>query len=154
MGPYVRPLVLPRALGVWLLGVAVYYIVTRSRSLVMIPVSLCAVALVTSFGPWGAYRTSEHSQQRRLVGMLERNGLLVGGNAAPASRPVAWTDQREISRTLQYLIEHHGPSAVTRWFAPVAPPATATEPRDARRIVPVSLMSQLGLTYVWPWRPR
>jgi hypothetical protein len=138
------------ALGAWLVVVAAYYVVTRSRSLVMIPVSLCAVALITSFGPWGAYRVSERSQQRRLVRLLERNGLLVAGKATPASGPVAWTAQKEISRRLDYLLEHHGASAVAPWFAPAPPPGTITA-RGRPDPRPASLMSQLNLTYVSPW---
>jgi hypothetical protein len=93
------------ALSLWLAGVALYYIVTRSRGIRLIPASLCVVALATFVGPWGAYGMARRSQQTRLQMLIEAHRqegdtLAVRGHA------------REISAVTRYLVTWHGPSAL------------------------------------------
>jgi hypothetical protein len=103
-------------LSVWLGAIAVHQIVTRSRDIRVIPTTLCALALVTAAGPWGAYRVSERSQVRRLGGLLVRHGMLAEGRARPAPGPVPEVDRREIAAMLSYLAKTHGTGAIAPWF--------------------------------------
>src|SRR6185295_18817659 len=43
------------ALGVWILGIALYFLSGKNRSVKTVPLTLFLIALMTSFGPWGAY---------------------------------------------------------------------------------------------------
>lgn len=104
-------------LSVWLAGVAVYYTLSRSRSIKLIPATLCAISLLTVAGPWSAYAVSRRSQMGRLEVVLARNGLLVDGALRPATRQVTDADAREISAGFRYLLEMHGASAVAPWLA-------------------------------------
>jgi Domain of unknown function (DUF4153) len=104
-------------LSVWLAGIALYQLVTRSRGIRIIPASLCVVGLLTFAGPWGAYRVSERSQVHRLADLLGRHGMLAGGRVVPATSPVPLDDRREMSAVLQYLAETHGYGAIAGWFA-------------------------------------
>jgi len=105
------------ALSLWLAAVAVYYGVTRSRSIRLIPASLCLVALLTITGPWGAYAVSEASQVGRLRAILTRDSLLVDGAVRRAQRELPVADRIQISAITRYLLEAHGPSAIAPWFA-------------------------------------
>lgn len=103
-------------LSVWLGGIAVYYIFSRSRSIKLIPATLCALAILTFAGPWSAYAVSERSQRDRLVTALERNELFVDGTLRAATRPVSDADRKEISAGFRYLLETHGAASVRPWL--------------------------------------
>jgi len=98
------------ALSVWLFAVAAYYALTRSGRIRAIPASLCVVTLLTFAGPWSAYSVSARSQAGRLRGLLERNGVLVGGRLQRPARPVPADDLGEISAVARYLVRTHGVS--------------------------------------------
>ena len=104
------------AFSVWLAGIAVYYTTSRSRSIKIIPASLCALALLTFAGPWGAYAVSRGSQVNRLQALLTRNELLQGGHLHPATHVVSVADEREIGNGFRYLLETHGRDPVASWF--------------------------------------
>jgi len=103
-------------LALWLAFVAVYGLFARTRSIKVIPVSLCLVAILSSFGPWGAYSVARSSQTHRLAGLLEKNQLLVDGALVPAHGEVDFEDEKQISAGFNYLIDRHGPESVSGWF--------------------------------------
>jgi hypothetical protein len=108
------------ALSLWLAGLAVYYIVTRSRNIRVIPASLCVASLVTFAGPWGPYAVSEGSQVGRLRAALERNGMLAEGRLRRPTGEVGAADRAEISAVVRYLLETHGTGAIAPWFGDTA----------------------------------
>lgn len=138
-------------LSVWLGAIAVYYTVSRSRSIKIIPATLCILGVVTFAGPWSAYSVSRASQTKRLEATLERNGLLVDGTLRRStSEPSDTTDSREISAGFRYLLEVHGAHAVTPWLGELAPAVgaigsgtTARADAGARSIV-----AALNIRYV------
>lgn len=103
-------------LAVWLGGIALYYTLTRSENIRIIPQSLCALAFVTFLGPWSAYAVSERSQVARLEGLLQEHGMLAEGRARPASSSVPFEARREVSAIVRYLAETHGTGAIEPWF--------------------------------------
>lgn len=103
-------------LSIWLAGIAVYFAVTRSRNIKLIPATLCLTALITFEGPWGAFGMSHRSQVHRLETILERNQILQEGSIQPATDPVEFEDRREISAILHYLVSTHGTRRIDRWF--------------------------------------
>ncbi|HUL50639.1 MAG TPA: DUF4153 domain-containing protein [Gemmatimonadales bacterium] len=103
-------------LSVWLAGIAVYYSVSRSRSIKLIPASLAGVALITFAGPWGAYSVSRTNQTGRVRDVLLRDALLVNGVLVPATRDVSLDDRRELSAGFRYLFETHGSRSIEPWL--------------------------------------
>ena len=95
-------------LALWLSGVALFYVITRSRNILVIPLTLCLVAVLTFAGPWSAYAVSHGSQLGRLQRLLTANGMLDEGRARPAAAAVSFDDRKEISAVLRYLMETHG----------------------------------------------
>jgi hypothetical protein len=135
-------------LSVWLAAVAVYYGVTRSRSIRLIPASLCVVALLTFAGPWSAYSVSARSQAGRLRGLLERNGVLVGGRLQRPARPVPADDLGEISAVARYLVRTHGVSRL----APLLGDSLVRRVGGGRGEAQVRLVVRaLGVEYVRSW---
>ena len=96
----------------WIAIIAVAFAVTRSRYIRWIPVSLCVIALLTFFGPWGAYSVAERSQTNRLRALLAEAGvedpMLAAGAATGASEEV----EREVSAVLRYLFRSRGHAPV------------------------------------------
>lgn len=121
-----EPRYFPIVFSIWLAAIALYYTTSRSRNIKIIPASLCALALLTFAGPWGAYAVSRASQVNRLQGLLARNDLLQGGHLRPATHDVSVADEREISGGFQYLLETHGRVSVASWFTDSITPAVQT----------------------------
>jgi hypothetical protein len=103
-------------LTLWLTFVTIHGLVAKKRTIKIIPVSLCLVALVTSFGPWGAFSVSRVSQTNRLEEMLVANELMADGKLVPARDEVSFDDRKEIGAILDYLIDRHGVETISSMF--------------------------------------
>ncbi|KAA9327308.1 DUF4153 domain-containing protein [Adhaeribacter soli] len=105
-------------LAAWLLIVAVYFLLSRSKNIKFIPLTLCLLAFFSAFGPWGAFSVSERSQTNRLKYYFQKNAMLSGGKLRPAPKKVTLEDAREISSILEYLDEKHDLQSIRPWFNP------------------------------------
>lgn len=103
-------------LALWLAITAVYYAGSRSRGIKGIPLSLALVGLVAYLGPWSAYSVARASQVGRLERLFETNGVLVDGRVSVGPTELSGGDWRQTNEILSYLFEHHGSSAIDRWF--------------------------------------
>ena len=145
-------------LGLWLGGMALVYIITRSRNIRLIPLTLCCLALLTFAGPWSAYAVSEASQLRRLREILAANEMLPPlDSPARPSASVSFEDRREASAILRYLIETHGTSGLERLLghplvdADTVPAGSEPSPRSRAETRAREIAEQLGLVYVGRW---
>jgi hypothetical protein len=100
----------------WLAGMVVYSLISRTKSIKIIPWSIFVIALIISFGPWGAFHVSEASQIERLKNLLTKNSILVNGSVQKAPGKVDSDDRKEISAIISYLHEIHGLNGVQPWF--------------------------------------
>ncbi len=143
-------------LALWLTGIALYSIATRSRSIKVIPATLCALALVTGFGPWGAFSVSERSQKNRLEALLTANNMLTDGRAHAAATPPSVDDRREIGNIVDYLIETHGSDPLRDWFEDgLADVDTLTgKPHAVAETGRDRVLARLDLEYIPPWASR
>jgi hypothetical protein len=103
-------------LSFWLALIAIYFIFSRAKSIKMIPATLCVLAFLTAFGPWGAYSVSSRSQTHRLGELLTREGVLVDGRIRKAGSEMSFEDRREVSAILSYLLGTHGEDSIAEWF--------------------------------------
>jgi hypothetical protein len=104
------------ALGVWLCGIVLHSALGAPRDLRVFPASLCLVALLASFGPWGAFEVSRKSQVQRLKGLLESQGMLVGGKLAKAPGRIPRRAAREIGGIADYLEERERLGDLKAWI--------------------------------------
>lgn len=104
------------ALGLWLAGIVGYFILSKRPNIKIIPASLGIIAILISFGPWGAFSVAERSQVSRLRHYLRQNDILRQGTIHKATDPVPLEDRREISSILRYLNDTHGLDGIQPWF--------------------------------------
>lgn len=104
------------ALAIWLALLAIGMIATRQRSIRAIPISLCIVAVLTTYGPWSATTLSIDSQTARLEQLLSKNGLLKNGKILPTAPAPYPADANDIRGLLWFLRERDGLEGVKQWF--------------------------------------
>jgi hypothetical protein len=104
-------------LAAWLVLAALYFLVSKKKTIRLIPLSLCVAALLSAFGPWGAESVSLRSQRSRLRTMLEKYQLLTDGKITGRSVHIALSDRQEISDITGYLISKHGYRALQPLFS-------------------------------------
>jgi hypothetical protein len=144
-------------LALWMLGLSLYYGITASRNIKLIPISLAAVAVLASAGPWGAFAVSKRSQVARLDRILQANHMGRAGDAgrAPATGAVSFEDRRELSAVLRYLERTRGESAIVAVLG-VPPDSVAAWKKDTSRgsggdLIASRAVSHLGLMYINQW---
>jgi hypothetical protein len=138
-------------LTLWLTGLALYYGVTAARNIKLIPITLCAVALVTAVGPWGAYRVAHRSQLSRLGRILAANGMGRPGAITSPKAPVSVDDRTQLSAILRYLGSRHGPAAVAAAIGVPTDTVAAwnqANPRGDGDIIAQRAMGRIGLAYI------
>jgi hypothetical protein len=128
---------------VWLFGSALFSAVRRERADIRaIPISLCIVALLSAFGPWGATSVSRNQQLGRLQRMLVRAEVMEDGELTGDERHLEFEQQKEISNIVKYLHDYHGLEIIRPWYARTDIPADELTPSLA--------MQEMGLEYIGP----
>ena len=140
-------------LSFWLAGMVLFFIFSRTKSIKIVPISLCTLALLSTIGPWSAQNVTVWSQRQRLEGLLLKNGLLQGGQVLKASASVPFEDARQISSIIRHFTTVNGLGPLESLFgarldtllaSPDAKPLTP--PRQAARVT-----DMLGVRYVEAW---
>ncbi len=105
-------------LAVWLTFMAVYFSFSKIKNIKIIPYSLCLIAFLTSFGPWGAFSLSERSQMGRLEEILTKNKILIDGKIVKASTtvPISDEERQDVSSVIQFLSERKSLDKIQPWF--------------------------------------
>jgi hypothetical protein len=103
-------------LALWLTFMAVYFSISKIKNIKIIPYSLCVVAFLTSFGPWGAFSLSEKSQMGRLEEILTRNKILVDGKITKTLNPITDEERQDVSSVIKYLCERNSTDRIQPWF--------------------------------------
>lgn len=116
-------------LAVWLAGLALFMILTRQRSIRIIPISLCIVAAAVTYGPWNATSVSIASQTARLEQLLVSSALLKDGNILPTAPAPDPNNTSEIQELISFLQERDGLDGVRAWFGPDSETMTAEQIR-------------------------
>ena len=136
-------------LSIWLAGTALYYGITRSRNLRIIPVSLFLLTALTFFGPWGAYSISENSQLQRFESLLAQENMLADGHVKAAAQDVPLEARAQMSAVLRYLARTHGTGEITEWFVGAeGVSAPSVEPAMSADNTAQVYMEALELEYV------
>jgi Domain of unknown function (DUF4153) len=95
-------------LGVWLFGVSLYFSISKTDNIKVIPLSLLLVGLVGVYAPFNAFHSSEGNQKGRLRKVLNENGLLSEGKMAIdlPKKPLDSLEKDKIYAALEYLAEN------------------------------------------------
>ncbi len=138
------------ALALWLAAMALYFNLSKTKGLKIIPASLCLLALAISFGPWGVFHVSEQSQVRRLRKLLVNNNRLVDNQVRAVGDTVRADDARQISSIITYLHETHGYAQIQPWFGEDLSRDSTGAP--GRRREPAQVTRLMGIEYLAPAR--
>lgn len=103
-------------LAVWLLCISTYFLFGKKWNIRYIPMSLCLIALFSSFGPWGAFSVSEKSQYAVLENILEENKVLVNGKVDAKHAEVPDSVAEQVTSIVSYFSEVHGFKKFRPWF--------------------------------------
>jgi len=85
----------------WLLGVTIYFILTKGRTVRPVIISFILVALLSIVGPWSAFSVSNKSQYNRLEKILAENDLLENGKF---SNDATIATTRAVSRECEEIL--------------------------------------------------
>jgi hypothetical protein len=132
-------------LGIWLGIIVVYFVLSRTKNIKIIPVSLCILALLFSFGPWSVFSVSENSQADRLQDLLTTNNILVDNRIQKAPQTVPQDDVRQISSIIVYLHDIHGYERIQPWFQE----SLKDSPGETLKIKDPGLVTEMmGIEYI------
>lgn len=137
------------ALGIWLAGIILYFILSKAKSIKTIPVSLCVSALIISFGPWGVFSVSENSQVNRLQNLLTKNSILADGKIQKVSETIPGDDALQISSILKYLYQIHGYDRIQPWFTKSLKEDSTSDRLTIKE--PALIAKMMGVNYVNVW---
>lgn len=138
------------ALALWMLALALYYGITGSRNIKLIPLTLALVTLVTACGPWGAYQVSRQSQRARLGNIVGANGMGRVGAVTRATHDVSAADREELGAVIAYLASFQGDGelAATLGIAVDTVRGFTTDSAGHGTSVAAGAVHWLGLQYV------
>jgi hypothetical protein len=146
------------ALACWIAVICVGYTLRRAADIRWIPISLCLLAIATSFGPWGAYGVSRSDQVARLGRALRRHGLVGDAGLTLAAPVLGVADRKELSSGITYVAGTHGVASLPPLLRQLALADSAVRAahqagaRPARgEEVAQAVLRALGVAYVAPW---
>jgi len=87
---------------------ALYFIFSRSKNVVIIPLLTALTSILISFGPWGVFETSFRSQRARIIEILEKNQLIEDGKIVPAKQEISFEDRKNLSSAFIYIENRWG----------------------------------------------
>jgi hypothetical protein len=93
-------------LGLWVLGIMLYFSFKKPLKNIVIPISLSIVVLLSIYGPVSSYSISKMSQNNRLNRILAENGMLSNG-VVTSNANVSKDVQNEVSNIISYFNNNH-----------------------------------------------
>ena len=143
------------ALAAWVTLIAVGYSWRRRADIRWIPMSLCAVALLTSFGPWGAYSVSRFDQTKRVLALVSELGVKPDGTPSNPTK-LDFAARKKLSDAVRYLAGTHGVAALPASLRAAAERddvwrTHAMKERHNGELAAQAVMAGLGQGYVTRW---
>ncbi len=135
---------------VWLCVFTPYFIFSKNKKILFIPISLCVTVFIVSCGPWGVFAISEKNQVQRLKILLEKNHILVNGRVQNKHDSLQFEATRQISSILDYLSEVHGFDAIQPWFSESLKNKSAGTGNTI--IESESIAKRMGVPFVRRWQ--
>ncbi len=94
-------------LGLWVLGMMLYFSITKKLRNIIIPISLSILVLNAVVGPFSSFSVSKWSQNRRFERVLVQNKMLEGEKIVHADRELSEESKTQISMILDYFDKNH-----------------------------------------------
>ncbi len=96
------------ALALWLSGISIFLLINKLENIKIIPISLSIIALLSAFGPWGAFHVSKSSQLKILKKNLEELNIVVDGKINKKFPELSNEESNKISNSVYYIVKNYG----------------------------------------------
>ena len=93
-------------LGIWILGMMLYFAFSKRRKNIIIAISLSVFILISVYGPLSSFSIARASQNNRLEKLLEKNQMLVAGEIVK-NPDISQEDRKEINNIISYFSTNH-----------------------------------------------
>jgi len=133
------------AMAVGLAIVVLYFVFSKVKDIRVIPIVICAIALLSAYGPWSAFTVSLKSQQGRMEKFLTENQMLVEGKLQEAPLELPLETESEMSSIISYLNETHGMESFSEWLSDSVIKTLDTVNRYSR---PLEIAKVMGIEYM------
>ncbi|MCA0365513.1 MAG: DUF4153 domain-containing protein [Bacteroidetes bacterium] len=100
----------------WLLGISLYFVISKKDNILYIPLSLIIIGIFTVYAPYNASHSAGLNQKNRLTKVLESHGFLKNGK--PANVDFKKLSEKEIDKVyaaVDYLTQNQ-PEKLKDWF--------------------------------------
>lgn len=94
-------------LGLWVLGIMIYFSTAKKLKNIIIPISLSIIALNSVFGPLSSFSISKYSQNKRFEKILIRNNMLIDEKIVRSKTKISEKDRTETNMILSYFKDKH-----------------------------------------------
>ena len=82
-------------LGLWVLGIMLYFALIKKSNNIIIPITLSIIALNSVFGPLSSFAVSKRSQNKRFQSILLRNNMLEDNKIIKATEAMPTDEKME-----------------------------------------------------------
>lgn len=104
-------------LSLWLTGITVYFLLNSEYNIKIIPISLCVLALLSTWGPQSATGISTSSQLNRLLKIFEENKAFTNGKLSPLPSQAEKEDHNNAYDIVYFLVERHGTKPLEQYLS-------------------------------------
>ncbi len=94
-------------LGLWSIGIVLYYIFKRNRKNIILPLSLAILTILSVFGPWSSYSVSIQSQNKRFEEIVRKYDIIEDNTIVNNTEKLATDDREELNAILRYSYQYH-----------------------------------------------
>lgn len=100
-------------MGIWCLGIMIYWSFAKDKKTILIPVSLVLVALISFFSPLNSFVIAKNSQNNRFEDILEKYDMLDADDKLKLTdEEISSDDKNEISAIIRYFSNRHNISDI------------------------------------------
>lgn len=105
-------------LSLWLMGISLYFILSKKDFVIYIPLTLMIVGLLFAYSPMSGFSISKWHQKFRLNNALEKNELIKDGKIVSNKKPIKLSkeDYDKLDAATEYL-EHADPAYLRAMIA-------------------------------------
>lgn len=103
-------------LSCWLLFITLYFLLSRRQNIKLIPISLCLLTLLATYGPQSAFSIAMHSQRTILLKILKDNGAIKNDKMEPVKKISIKQGERAVS-ILEFLVDNYGMNVFQPYIA-------------------------------------
>ncbi len=147
--------------ALWLMAIALYFSLAKTKDIKLIPITLSVLTFTTAFGPVSAGSFAFRSQNKQLLSIFLRTGILSdpSGQIKKPTKQVSFQDSKNLTSVLDYLINRHGIESIKHWLTQEIlkgiddKKVFSDSPWVELRAYDVTpkIMAGLGLRYVGAW---